>query len=455
MLKNHVTVKNRRINIMKRFFLFLIIFTVTVFSLSSCKSSELKKSEPVTLTMWHVYGEQAYSPMDRLVDEFNETVGYEKGIIIDVTALSNATDIGDKLLAAQEGKPGALAMPDLFFAHASNARALGTESLIDWSELFSEKQLSAYVPGFLDEGTIDGKLCVFPTSKSTYTLYIAGEQFERFSEATGITYDNLADWDGFFDAAAMYYEWSGGKPFCAFDYMLRNVELYAQASSTENLFLASGEYDFSNADFKSAFDRFTGAVANGYIIVSDLYANTQIMTGEVMCGIESSAAILYFNDNVTYADGTTEPTNLKVLPMPQVKGKKALMPISGVGLCATKTTSQKAEAAAIFAEWFTDPERNLDFVCETGYMPTTNGAFEKIDGYNFGSTEYKELYTAIKNMKENCTSASSSATAKYYKTLNDFYDYLRQNQSDIHKRLTDGESADNISAELWAKLQSK
>lgn len=440
---------------MKRFFLFLIIFSVTIFALSGCKSSELKKSEPVTLTMWHVYGEQAYSPMDKLVDEFNETVGYEKGIIIDVTALSNATDIGDKLLAAQEGKPGALAMPDLFFAHASNARALGAENLVDWNEVFSEKQLSAYVPEFLEDGKVDGKLCVFPTSKSTYTLYIAGEQFNRFSKATGVTYESLADWDGFFDAAAKYYEWSGGKPFCAFDYMLRNVELYAQANGAENLFSQSGEYDFNNAEFKSAFDRFADALAKGYIIVSDLYANTQIMTGEVICGIESSAAILYFNDNVTYADGTTESASLKVLPMPQVKDKKALMPISGVGLCATKTTAQKAEAAAVFAEWFTEAERNLDFVCETGYMPTTNGAFEKIDGYNFESAEYKELYTAIKNMKENCTSVSSRATAQYYKTLNAFYDYLRQNQTSIHQRLTNGESADNLSAELWTQLQSK
>lgn len=440
---------------MKRFFLFLIIFPVTIFALSGCKSSELKKSEPVTLTMWHVYGEQAYSPMDKLVDEFNETVGYEKGIIIDVTALSNATDIGDKLLAAQEGKPGALAMPDLFFAHASNARALGAENLVDWNEVFSEKQLSAYVPEFLEDGKVDGKLCVFPTSKSTYTLYIAGEQFNRFSKATGVTYESLADWDGFFDAAAKYYEWSGGKPFCAFDYMLRNVELYAQANGAENLFSQSGEYDFNNAEFKSAFDRFADALAKGYIIVSDLYANTQIMTGEVMCGIESSAAILYFNDNVTYADGTTESASLKVLPMPQVKDKKALMPISGVGLCATKTTAQKAEAAAVFAEWFTEAERNLDFVCETGYMPTANGAFEKIDGYNFESAEYKELYTAIKNMKENCTSVSSRATAQYYKTLNAFYDYLRQNQTSIHQRLTNGESADNLSAELWTQLRSK
>lgn len=440
---------------MKRLFILFMIVSIALLSASGCKRSELKKNDPVTLTMWHVYGEQAYSPMNKLVDEFNETVGYEKGIIINVTALSNATDIGDKLLAAQEEKPGALAMPDLFFAHASNVRALGAENLVDWSEVFTEKQLSAYVPEFLDDGMIDGKLCVFPTSKSTYVLYIAGKQFDRFSADSGVTYDSLSDWDGFFDAAEKYYEWSGGKPFCCFDYLLRDVELYAQANGAENLFTNDGRYDFENAIFRDAFDRFAEAVVKGHIRVSDLYANTQIMTGDVMCGVGSSAAILYFNENVTYADGTTEPTDLKILPLPQSAGRDAFMPISGVGLCAYKTTEQKSEAAAIFTEWFTSPERNLDFVCETGYMPVAHGAFEKIDGFAFSSTEYKNLYTAIKQMNETATAVSSYATPEYYKTLNSFYDYLRQTQDRLPARAAEGESVESLVNELWAQLRSE
>ena len=112
--------------------------------------------------MWHVYGEQADSPMNRLIDEFNETVGMEKGIIINVTAMSNASKIGEKLLDAHNKIPGSAEMPDLFFAHKSNALELGTDCLLDWNEYFSEKELSAYVPEFLEDGTADGKLSVFP-----------------------------------------------------------------------------------------------------------------------------------------------------------------------------------------------------------------------------------------------------------------------------------------------------
>lgn len=42
-------------------------------------NSLLDSDNPVTLDIWHVYGEQADSPMNRLIKEFNETVGKKKG----------------------------------------------------------------------------------------------------------------------------------------------------------------------------------------------------------------------------------------------------------------------------------------------------------------------------------------------------------------------------------------
>lgn len=94
--------------------------------------------------------------------------------------------------------------------------------------------------------------------------------------------------------------------------------------------------------------QFARALAQGHVVVSDLYSNTQVMTGEVLAGLGSSAAILYYNDTVTYRDGTREPMDLHVLPMPMSAGCDALMTQAGVGLGAYKTTEQKAEAAALF-----------------------------------------------------------------------------------------------------------
>lgn len=436
----------------RKLFLLLLIFSISICCLPGCKKSELDKNKPVTLTMWHVYGEQADSPMNRLIDEFNETVGVEKGIIINVTAMSNASKIGEKLLDAHNKIPGSAEMPDLFFAHKSNVLELGADCLLDWNEYFSEKELSAYIPEFLEDGTAAGKLSVFPVSKSTHLLFIAGGQFERFSADTGVTYEALSTWDGFFDAAAKYYDWSGGKPFCALDYPLRAIELAATESGAGNIFADNGFYDPSNVIFKQTFIKFADSLAKGHIMLSNLYSNTQVMTGEVVAGIGSSAAILYYNDTVTYEDGTSEPMDPEILPLPAENGKKPYITQAGVGLCAYKTTSQKAEASAIFAKWLTEPERNLEFVCQTGYMPVTNGAFDKIDGCRFKTADYEKLYAALKKVKESSEVLSEQQSPEYYSKVYAFYDYLRNEQKQFILSNTPPEA---LAEGLWQKLCEK
>lgn len=436
----------------RKLFLLLLIFSISICCLPGCKKSELDKNKPVTLTMWHVYGEQADSPMNRLIDEFNETVGMEKGIIINVTAMSNASKIGEKLLDAHNKIPGSAEMPDLFFAHKSNVLELGADCLLDWNEYFSEKELSAYIPEFLEDGTAAGKLSVFPVSKSTHLLFIAGGQFERFSADTGVTYEALSTWDGFFDAAAKYYDWSGGKPFCALDYPLRAIELAATESGAGNIFADDGFYDPSNVIFKQTFIKFADSLAKGHIMLSNLYSNTQVMTGEVVAGIGSSAAILYYNDTVTYEDGTSEPMDPEILPLPAENGKKPYITQAGVGLCAYKTTSQKAEASAIFAKWLTEPERNLEFVCQTGYMPVTNGAFEKIDDCRFKTADYEKLYAALKKVKESSEVLSEQQSPEYYSKVYAFYDYLRNEQKQFILSNTPPEA---LAEGLWQKLCEK
>lgn len=436
----------------RKIFSILLVFIISAYCLSGCKRSGLDKNNPVTLSLWHVYGEQSDSPMNRLVDEFNETVGMKKGIIVNVTAMSNASKIGEKLLDAHNKIPGSAEMPDLFFAHKSNALELGTDNLLDWNEYFSEKELSAYVPEFLEDGTADGRLSVFPVSKSTHLLFISGSQFERFSADTGVTYESLSDWNGFFDAAAKFYDWSGGKPFCAFDYPLRAVELAAAENGAANIFADDGFYNPSNEIFKQTFIKFADSFAKGHIMLSNLYSNTQVMTGEVAAGIGSSAAILYYNDTVTYEDGTSEPMNLEILPLPAENGKKSYITQAGVGLCAYKTSVQKAEAAVTFAKWLTEPDRNLDFVCQTGYMPVTNGAFDKIDGYRFKTDDYKKLYSALKKTKESSEALSEQQSPEYYSRVYAFYDYLRNEQKQF---MLSGAPPEALAEGLWQKLCEK
>lgn len=216
----------------KKFVSLFIVIAMTLatsFTFFACNKNNtlLNPKKPTTLTMWHVYGEQVNSPMNDFIEQFNATVGKEKGVIINVTLMSNASQIGKKLKDAQTGKAGSKAMPDLFFCHSSDARGLGANNLLDWKDCFSPSELDKFVPDFLSDGILSDHLSVFPVSKSTYMLFVAGGVFERFAADKDVSLSDLETWEGFFSVAEKYYEWSGGKPFCAIDYLIRIAELCA------------------------------------------------------------------------------------------------------------------------------------------------------------------------------------------------------------------------------------
>lgn len=438
---------------MKKIFSFLLVLALSLCGLVACNNNEtlLDPDEPVTLTMWHVYGEQADSPMNKYIEEFNRTVGKEKGIIINVTMMSNASQIGNKLVEAQAGKPGTPDMPDLFFCHNNNAALLGAENLIDWKDMFTSEELSVYVDDFIADGYVGDALCVFPVSKSTHLLYVAGGVFERFSADAGVSYDDLSTWEGFFAVAEKYYAWSGGKPFCAIDYLLRCVELNAMSKgvSAESFYTENGWYDFNNELLKASYMEFADSIAKGHIVIADLYSNTQVMTGETIAGIGSSASVLYYNDTITYPDNTAKPMNLKVCPIPQAGVGTNYATLAGVGLCAYKSTEQKAEAAALFVRWFTEAQRNFDFVVSTGYMPVHDGAFDKIQNHEFTKPSYANLYAALGETKQTCTFVPEPSFDSYYAKVNALYASLRTLQNDLPAKYANGANYEIIATEIW------
>ena len=436
--------------ILARIFSVILFLTFAFGGLCACSDkSLLDPNNPVTLTIWHVYGEQADAPMNMLIEEFNDTVGREKGIQIQVTNVTSTSKILSQLSDAQAGKPGTPELPDLFSCHPQNAPALGIENLLDWSAWFTGRELDAYVPEFIASGIIEEKLVVFPVSKSTYAFFVNGSQFARFSADTGVTYDSLSDWNGFFTAAEKYYEWSGGRAFCAFDYLIRHMEIDILSRYGELEYTESGWYDENDPAIRGAFSMFAEALAKGHIAVSDLYANTQVMTGEVLSGIGSSAAVGYYNDTVTYPDNTSEAMELKVLPLPKSGGENEYMPQTGVGLSAFRTTEQKAEAAYEFAKWFTESKRNLDFVVSTGYMPVTNGAFDAIEAYDFADDGYESLYTAIKTMHDEYIPVVRPDFVGFYDKTDALYAGLREMQPSLIARAENGENIDALTEEIW------
>ena len=97
--------------------LVLIIFITSLFSACESKKKITDPDNPVTLTMWHVYGSQTKSPFNVEINKFNSTVGKEKGIIVNVVSVTSSSAIDKALSDAANDEPGAEKLPDLFTAY--------------------------------------------------------------------------------------------------------------------------------------------------------------------------------------------------------------------------------------------------------------------------------------------------------------------------------------------------
>ena len=89
--------------IMRKICLFPVMIAVIVFT--GC--GQKKNEDPVTVTLWHVYGGQTESPLNDLIDEFNETIGKEENIRVQVGSVTNTNTIHENVLASAFGDPGA------------------------------------------------------------------------------------------------------------------------------------------------------------------------------------------------------------------------------------------------------------------------------------------------------------------------------------------------------------
>ena len=107
---------------MRKRILALLLLLALPLALTGCgRKSLLSKNAPVSLTFWHVYGEQADSPMNRLVQEFNRTLGAEKGVQVRVTEITSASRIGSYLKETLGDGADVQDMPDIFTCHISDA----------------------------------------------------------------------------------------------------------------------------------------------------------------------------------------------------------------------------------------------------------------------------------------------------------------------------------------------
>ncbi len=376
--------------------------------LTGCGASN--QNSPVTLTIWHVYGDQSNSPLNDLITQYNETEGKEKGISVVVTHVSNTNNIDEAVLSAYGKEPGAPKLPDIFVSYPKTVATLDdTQLLVDYHDYFTEAELGRFVQPFLDEGYFGDKLLILPVVKSTSMLFVNKTLFDRFAAETGASLEDLATWEGLFETACLYADWTDmqtpdiawdGKAFIAhddpFQYMQVGVESLGES------FWRDGELSFAPA-YETVWEPIAKAGIKGGLWTGDAFAASGPMrTGDVIASIASSAAVLYNPKTVTYNDNTSEAVEVVPLPCPVFADGEKLVVQRGAGFVTVKSTPEREKAACEFLKWLTEPACNTAFAVSTGYLPARQEAFdEHLEAAveSLAQPDYAGLYKAVLEMR--------------------------------------------------------
>ena len=368
----------------------LLTITVLLASLTGCSAGSGTggtAKKPVEVTVWTYYNGEQLESFTRLVDTFNQTVGQEKHIVVTCSSSGNVDDLESDVLAAAEGKVGADPMPNMFSAYSDNAYTMDQKGLLeDLASYFTDEEKAQYVDGYLEEGDLcgDGALKIVPTAKSTEILFLNETDWEPFAAATGTSYKDMETIEGLVETAEKYYEWTDsqtpepndGKALFGRDAMA-NYILVGAKQLGDTIFDAHDgalTLHFEKDVVRKLWDNYYIPFIKGYFAASGRFRSDDIKTGNIIAYVGSTSSTTFFPKEVVSEDGSAREIALKVLPSPRFKDGDRFMVQQGAGIAVTHAEPEKVEACETFLKWLTQPEQNLTFCADSGYLPVTKAA---------------------------------------------------------------------------------
>ena len=421
--------------------------------LSGCSDHHKPSAEdPVVLTMWHVYGSQTESPLNESIDTFNNTVGKENGVTINVVSVTSSSAIDKALSASANGEPGAEELPNLFTAYPRVAQIVGHNKLLSWNAYFTKEELAGFHSEFLSEGYFGDDLLMLPIAKSTEAFFLNATLFQRFSADTGVLAEDLTSMDGILNTAKTYYDWSGGQNFMQFNDFYHYAYVGMKTSGSE--WIADGKLQLNDA-FARIWKPLAEAAIYGGICLDDGYAASRWKTVEIISNIGSTADVLYQPHEVVYADNTTEAIQVLTLPYPAFSQTASGVVHRGGGLFAVRSSDERENYGAyLFAKWLTQAGNNLDFVTKAGYLPVTTAALDTLfrDLTIVENENYRSVYDAVDTMVRQYEMYSlpvyDDASEIQLNFEKNAKAVLKSAHSQYLKRVNDGEDPDAVLAEL-------
>jgi len=356
----------------------LIVLIATFALFAGCTSDSLLDADnPATITLWHYYTGVIQTSFETMVLEFNQTVGLERGIIVETIGFGNMGGVESNIRSSASGEAGSLPLPQIFSAFPDTAYfPQRLDLLVDLDELLTPAQLAEYFPPFIDRGRmgVGGELRIFPVAMSAEVMMINETDWLPFAEYTGFTFDDLRTMEQLAHVAAHYYTWSGGRAFWGRDAMANMFIIGSKMFGTEifELFELDGEtrasININEEAMRRFWDYYYTPFISGYFAAEANFRTDDVRVGDLIAFVGSTAAAAFFPDSITY-EGEIRHIQGRALPPPSFEGATNVIVKQGAGKAVMRSTETKEYASAVFLRWLTEPSQNLRFSAASGRIP--------------------------------------------------------------------------------------
>lgn len=347
---------------------------------------QLDPKNPITLTLWHYYNGIQKTALDNMIEEFNATVGSEKGIVVEANNVGSILELTDKVKESAAGMVGALEMPAIFTAYADTAYELNMEGYVaNLSQYLSDDEINEYVEGYVAEGTFNDELKIFPFAKATECLQINKTGWDAFAQASNASLADLRTVEGLNEIAESYYVYTDaltpqikddGKPFFGRDAVANYFIIGCRQLGMEIFEVKDDQVtlNFDKEIIRKIWDNYYVPYVKGYYLDKGRFRSDDVKTGDIIAFVGSTSGIPYFPKQVIEDDNTSYDIDVVFQEIPVFEGGSNVAVQQGAGMVVAKKGEVEEYASIVFLKWFTETERNINFTINSAYLPVKKEA---------------------------------------------------------------------------------
>lgn len=320
-----------------------------------------KVEEPVTVEFWHSMSGANGEVLNGLINDFNTTIGSDKGITVNAVYQGGYEDLKSKVTASlKAGNSPAIvqATGNHVIEYLESGAVQSLDDYIFNEEIGIEGFEDIYQV-YRDENSAYGEEGTFyslPFNKSTDLLFYNKSLFDEHGLTVPTTWDEL-------EVLSEKVTEITGKPSFSIDNTANYLITYLKQSGA-GYTNSNGDILFNNETSLEALKMIKENINKGIwrLAGEDKYSSSPFLAGHVAMYIGSSAGEGFLNsDNFEWASA----------PIPQVSAdhKANIQQGSNVAMLNQNKTAQEVYGAFEFVKYLCSTEANLKWSLNTGYLP--------------------------------------------------------------------------------------